>query len=338
LDHLHVKLTDAERRAYDGDFAVHEARPGVYQVALTFDANFTGAVEIVASAIDQGGFEIARSLPLSARVTPGMLNHQTVSMQALLGGLADYWKFEHNLDDAIGGRSLVPVDSAPDWPLYWKDELRFGSSLDQAEWTESVSAKLGVTRSQGDIPLNGDFTLSGWFFLDRLQSAFVADGCGIWSHEGLLTDQQFAVGAYCTQTAGMASCNPATAARCTNAILRLTLSDLANSHAFEATDDSGFVFAPVENHFPPGPGVQVAFHLLVIRQGDVFRMRINNLGTASVEIKREQLRGVADFTLGQDFGYAWLGSFDEVGVWNRALADRECAMLYNGGSGWPPPF
>lgn len=44
------------------------------------------------------------------------------------------------------------------------------------------------------------------------------------------------------------------------------------------------------------------------------------------------------FRIGAMVGDYWVGSLDEVGVWNRALSDAEITTLFNGGSGKTWPF
>ena len=75
-------------------------------------------------------------------------------------------------------------------------------------------------------------------------------------------------------------------------------------------------------------------HVIVYHSGNTLGIKVNNTGTSTVDVSGQTLGASSTTYIGySSSGYSWIGSFDEIGFWNRALTKPEMAALYNGGAG-----
>lgn len=88
----------------------------------------------------------------------------------------------------------------------------------------------------------------------------------------------------------------------------------------------------VDNSSIGKPPLHTWFHVAVFRRGTTIGIKVNNEGTATVDVSGMKLQGGSMVFIGQQqYGYPWQGRLDELGIWNRALTFSEMTSLYNNG-------
>jgi hypothetical protein len=88
----------------------------------------------------------------------------------------------------------------------------------------------------------------------------------------------------------------------------------------------------VDNSSIGKPPLHTWFHVVVFRRGNTVGVKVNNEGTATVDVSGMKLQGGPMVFVGQQqYGYPWQGRLDELGIWNRALTSSEMTSLYNNG-------
>jgi hypothetical protein len=93
----------------------------------------------------------------------------------------------------------------------------------------------------------------------------------------------------------------------------------------------------VDNSNLGPPPLHTWFQVVVFRKGNVMGIRVNNEGTATIDVSGMDLHGGPVTYVGeQQYGYPWQGRLDELGIWNRALTPAEMTALYNRGAGLRP--
>ena len=95
--------------------------------------------------------------------------------------------------------------------------------------------------------------------------------------------------------------------------------------------------AAVDNSSMGQPPLHKWFHVLVFRKGNTVGIKVNNQGTATVDVSDMHLQSQPLTYVGQQqYGYPWQGRIDELCLWNRALTSSEMSALYNDGNGRHP--
>lgn len=97
-------------------------------------------------------------------------------------------------------------------------------------------------------------------------------------------------------------------------------------------------FVQLVDNSPMGqPPLHTWFHVLVFRHGNTVGIKVNNAGTATVDVASLHFQsGPMTYVGQQQYGYPWQGRLDELCLWNRALTAGEMAALYNDGNGRRP--
>ena len=91
------------------------------------------------------------------------------------------------------------------------------------------------------------------------------------------------------------------------------------------------------------------YHVVVEMSGDTFRFYLNNVlqteTSGGVSSSYQMYKGSGNLYVGSaantpDIGstFAFMGTLDEVSMWNRQLTEQEITLLYNSGSGRTHPF
>lgn len=92
----------------------------------------------------------------------------------------------------------------------------------------------------------------------------------------------------------------------------------------------------VDNSRMGQPPLHTWYHVLVFRHGNTVGIKVNNEGTATVDVSNVRLQSGSIMYVGrQRAGYPWQGRMDELCLWNRALTTNEMSALYNNGNGRP---
>ena len=93
----------------------------------------------------------------------------------------------------------------------------------------------------------------------------------------------------------------------------------------------------VDNSNLGQPPLQTWFQVLVFRRGNTVGIKVNNAGTATVDVSNLHLQsGPVTYVGQQQYGYPWQGRLDELCLWNRALTADEMSELYHDGQGRRP--
>ena len=92
---------------------------------------------------------------------------------------------------------------------------------------------------------------------------------------------------------------------------------------------------------PDNYSIGVWYHVVMTREGTTVILYVNGVNKATGELDANyDIGGASPYQLiGNHNGtYAFNGSADEIGYWNRALKPNEVTALYNNGNGLPYPF
>jgi hypothetical protein len=93
----------------------------------------------------------------------------------------------------------------------------------------------------------------------------------------------------------------------------------------------------VDNSSMGQPPLHKWFHVLVYRKGKDIGIKVNNEGTAIVNVTGMHFRSQPMTYVGQQQnGYPWQGRIDEFCLWNRALTSSEMSALYDASNGKRP--
>jgi hypothetical protein len=81
-------------------------------------------------------------------------------------------------------------------------------------------------------------------------------------------------------------------------------------------------------------------HFVLTRNGNTIYGYQNGSLLGTADVTGQTYPGNSDFAIGADIlgGYNFIGQFDEVGIWTRALSQSEITSLYNTDSGLTYPF
>ena len=181
-----------------------------------------------------------------------------------------------------------------------------------AQGADTVGNVGGLTMPEwSDIDMNQDFTLSVWVNWKPPQAGVYTtyDGDDLWDNYGLAL---FRYDPY--QGFGAA----------------FNAGDLNAANRRSIIDNSGI-----------GQPTNTWLQVVVYRSGNTVGMKVNNQGTATVDVSGITTLNseVGTTYVGmQNAGYPWQGYFDEVGFWNRALSAAELTELYASGHGQTTPF
>ena len=95
--------------------------------------------------------------------------------------------------------------------------------------------------------------------------------------------------------------------------------------------------AAVDNSSMGQPPLHKWFHVLVYRKGNTVGIKVNNEGTATVDVSDMHLQSQPLTYVGQQqYGYPWQGRIDEFCLWNRALTSGEMTALFDTENGRHP--
>ena len=93
----------------------------------------------------------------------------------------------------------------------------------------------------------------------------------------------------------------------------------------------------VDNSSMGQPPLHKWFHVFVFRKGNTIGIKVNNKGTATVDVSDMRLQsGPLTYIGQQQHGYPWQGCIDEFCLWNRALTSSEMTALYDAENGKRP--
>ena len=93
----------------------------------------------------------------------------------------------------------------------------------------------------------------------------------------------------------------------------------------------------VDNSSIGQPPLNKWFHVLVFRTGNTVGIKVNNKGTATVDVSDMHFQsGPLTYVGQQQYGYPWQGRIDELCLWNRALTSSEMSALYDAANGRHP--
>jgi hypothetical protein len=216
----------------------------------------------------------------------------------LKSGLVDYWKLDGSLSPSVGGDAFVSGSGSP---------LYAGGKIGQAVGITNGPKYTNVLA----VDLNKDVTVAFWAnYLAHLaddNAVFQLGGWHISSHDvfggkmGVFVQYDEPGNSGGGLVGG-------------NLVL---------------VDDSGFVPSNVTNTW---------YFVAVRRAGNTMTIRVNQKGTASVDVTGKTFAGNVHAYVGSQYwGYNFGGGVDEAGVWSRALSDVELDALYNGGQGTTLP-
>jgi hypothetical protein len=213
----------------------------------------------------------------------------------LLEGAVAHWAFEDNGQDSIGDH-LLTIGGAGYGPrTLTYAEGKIGKAMSQYGNTPSF-----VTPKIAEIDYNHDFTLSVWLY----REASIYDN-----------DAVFDSGSFYLAKRDAAPWN-------------------SRMGVFIDLGSPGQVINLVDNSPMGQPPLRTWYHVIVFRKGGQLGIKVNNEGTATVDVSGIDLSGGPTVYVGhQQFGYAWQGRIDDVWLWNRALTASEMTMVYGSGTG-----
>ena len=218
-------------------------------------------------------------------------------------GLVAYWKFDGDGQDSVGNHNLSMATGRQD-PAYGSGG---GASYKEGLIGQSSSQKgnnsMFQMSSADDMDFYKDFTFSAWLYREQ----------SIYDNDALLDDGVLYV--------AKRDASP------WNSKMGVYVNSGSDSANLELIDNS-----------PLGqPPLHTWFHVVVFRKGNILGIKVNNQGTATVDVSGIRLRRRPLTFLGQQIaGYPWQGRIDEIGFWNRALQPAELTALYNNGKGLRP--
>jgi hypothetical protein len=247
---------------------------------------------------------------------PVALIRELHSDNDLRSGLVAYFRFEGNGEDSIGDHLLRVGDGTMN--MSYLDGNTGQAMLSVRGATPSMSysdGKIGQAITQTgnassfrmprptDIDLEKDFTVSVWAY--REESIY--DNDAVFDNGSLYIAKRDAPP--------------------WNSRMGVLLSSLDSKRTLDLVDNSSIGKPPLHTWF----------HVIVFRRGNTVGMRVNNEGTATVDVSGMKLQGGPLIFVGQQqYGYPWQGRLDELGIWNRALTPSEMTALYNNGRGKRP--
>jgi hypothetical protein len=228
---------------------------------------------------------------------------------ALIDNLISYWKLDEssgNAADSHGSNNLTNTNTV----TYSAAKINNG-----ANFVDTSSQKLTITdASQTGLDITGALTISFWF--KRPTTGKYTD-INKWSQAGGEHQCSYQVDLYSDNT------------------LYFQVSSSGYVDAGRAYWASNSTFTETSNwHFLVCTYVP-STSMIVYLDGDVWEGTVNGTIPASIFNSSTDFK-IGFLPLGTDLYDT--SSFDEVGIWNRALSSTEVTELYNGGDGLAYPF
>src|ERR1017187_5059952 len=221
---------------------------------------------------------------------------------SLTNGLISYWPLNESSGMAIDvadGDNGTPSGVMQGVPGKLSTAYSFNGTSSKVDMGNPAS---------GNLNLSGAGTISAWVNMPSLSMGHdgLVVGKGNWS-----ADRNGYLIVYLNSTHSFAA-------------------ELANATTHQTFDFSGVTIAP-----------NTWYHLVVTWNGANVVTYINGANASTRAETVIPVSNVSNFGVGQSLinsGHDFLGTIDEVGMWNRALTSIEVAGLYNSGTGLAYPF